>query len=175
MTAVLAFARHAEPRYLSDVEVAKIIRRELKAAFPAVKFSVRSTSSVNVRWMDGPSVAAVDAIVGRFQGKDFDGMQDLETSRGAFRYEGELVKSYCYVFTTRLMSPRFVERVIAAVAAYWNLEPVSAAPASTFDGSSHVVATTAQDQAAMSRAGAYWNELVHRAAADRRRVEFGNV
>lgn len=67
--------------YIPTVEVAKIIRRELATKFPGVKFSVRSHSysmgsHVSVGWTDGPSERLVDAVVGKFSGKTFDGMDD---------------------------------------------------------------------------------------------------
>lgn len=179
MTAAMSFPSRADARTLSDGEVAKLIRAELKAAFPATKFRVfqsRGVSSINVRWMDGPSTKAVGAIVGKFNGRGFDGMTDSTYYHPAFYLGAELVRTYCSVNTSRNMSPRFVERVIAAVATYWGFSSAAvAAPASTFDGSSHVVATSEQDREAFARTGTYWSELVYRAAADRRRAEFGNV
>ena len=64
------------------------IRKELKAKWPGVKFSVRSDnysmgSSVDVRWTNGPTVREVEAITGKYQYGHFDGMQDLyEYSKG---------------------------------------------------------------------------------------------
>ena len=73
-------------KYLSVTDTAKLVRSALKAAFPGVKFSVRSDSysggaSINVTWTDGPTEKAVEAISNRYQGCDFDGMQDLKTYR----------------------------------------------------------------------------------------------
>ncbi len=81
--------------YISTVETAKIIRRELARAFPGVRFSVRSQSysggsHVNVRWTDGPSTRQVDRAVGRFSGKTFDGMDD-STHHHDTEWEGRLV------------------------------------------------------------------------------------
>ena len=60
------------------------IRRELKAAFPGIKFSVRSDSysggdSVDIRWELGPTSREVDAITNKYQEGSFDGMVDLYT------------------------------------------------------------------------------------------------
>ena len=73
-------------KYLSVTDTAKLVRSALKAAFPGVKFSVRSDSysggaSINISWTDGPTEAAVDKVADRYQGCDFDGMQDLKTYR----------------------------------------------------------------------------------------------
>lgn len=178
MTAtVLAFPApklsKADARTLSVVEVSKIVRRELKAAFPAVKFSVRSNhgTSVDVSYMDGPSVSKVRAIVGKWQGKHFNGSDDSTSYAPAFLFEGELVSTYCWTGVTRRMSPAFVSRVIAALVKYWGLNAPTASPASGYDGSSHVVATHEQDREAMTRTGRYWNELVYQAAEDRRVAE----
>lgn len=174
---VLAFPRPAEPRTLSDGDVAKLVRRDLKAAFPSTKFRVyqsRGVSTINVRWIDGPSVAAVGAITGKFIGRGFDGMTDSTFYEPPFMLAGELVRTYCSVNTRRDQSPRFVERVIAALVAKWGFQstPVASGPCAI--GSSYVVATAAQDQEAFTRTGNYWNQLVWRAAEDRRTAEWGN-
>ena len=68
-------------QYISAVEVAKMVRKVLKEAFPGMKFSVRSDhSSIRIRWVDGPTTAAVESLVNRFSGSSFDGMIDLKTS-----------------------------------------------------------------------------------------------
>ena len=60
------------------------IRRELKSAFPGIKFSVRSDcysggDSVDIRWELGPTSREVDAITNKYQEGSFDGMVDLYT------------------------------------------------------------------------------------------------
>ena len=71
-------------RYVDVVENAKMVRTALKAAFPGVKFSVRSDrysggSSIDVSWTDGPTVKAVEAVTCRFRGSSFNGMDDSTT------------------------------------------------------------------------------------------------
>lgn len=71
-------------RRIDTPEVAKLIRKALKAKFPGQKFSVRSSRyaggcSVDVRWTDGPTVPAVDAVIGLYQGASFDGMTDMKS------------------------------------------------------------------------------------------------
>jgi hypothetical protein len=70
-------------QYVSAVETAKAMRQALKTAFPGVKFSVRKSNghAIYVQWTDGPRVAAVQAIIGRFEGQSFDGMQDMRIER----------------------------------------------------------------------------------------------
>ncbi len=82
--AVAAERAKNPPRHIGIVETAKIIRSELKAAFPGVKFSVRSDrysmgSHIDVRWTDGPSKKAVEAITDQRYGTGFDGMTDSTT------------------------------------------------------------------------------------------------
>lgn len=60
--------------------------RELALAFPGIKFSVRSKSysggcSISVHWLYGPPERDVERICKRYENRDFDGMQDLETIR----------------------------------------------------------------------------------------------
>lgn len=77
------------------------IRLELKKAFPGVKFSVRKSGydTCHIDWDMGPTVKAVEKIVGKYTGKGFDGMQDLEYSiNTAFN---EQFGSVGYLFTDR--------------------------------------------------------------------------
>lgn len=69
-------------RWLTTAETAKLLRKALKAAFPGVKFSVRSDvysggSSIHVRWTEGPFEDEVERVAKVFEGKGFDGSIDL--------------------------------------------------------------------------------------------------
>ncbi len=105
-------------RYVSVADTAKLIRAELKAAFPAVKFSVRSKSysggaSVTIYWTDGPTGKDVDAVAGKFAGASFDGMIDLKSHHES-RYKGERLHFGAdYVFTTRTISDGWLAEIIA--------------------------------------------------------------
>lgn len=71
--------------YIDTVEVAKMIRADLKRRWPTVKFSVRSSrysggSSIDVAWTDGPPSRVVDPIIRAYGGSGFDGMIDLKYS-----------------------------------------------------------------------------------------------
>lgn len=162
-----AAVRRSDARVLADTEVTAMIRAELKAAFPAVKFSVRKThaGAVAVNYTDGPTVARVKAIAGRYEGKGFDGMTDSTTYADAFQLAtGEWVRTYCYVFVNRSMSAAFTARVVAAVSKRYGLT----APA--IDARGNLAPTVEQDQAARGVAGCWWSELVYRAAGDRSSV-----
>lgn len=70
--------------YLSWSDTAKLLRAALKAAWPGVKFSVRSSSyaggaSIDVAWTDGPTQSEVEAVAGLYAGATFDGMIDLKS------------------------------------------------------------------------------------------------
>lgn len=71
-------------KYLSAAETAKIVRGQLTAHFPGIKFYVRSETysggaSIHITWIDGPSTKAVDKVAKQYEGADFDGMIDLKT------------------------------------------------------------------------------------------------
>jgi hypothetical protein len=72
--------------YLDPVDVAKLLREKLKQQFPGVKFRIRTSkyaggSSIDIRWIGGPSRDEVDAIADRYQFADFCGMNDLKLHR----------------------------------------------------------------------------------------------
>ena len=58
------------------------IRKELKRAFPGVRFSVRAKSfsggtSVDIGWGDGPTGAQVKPIISKYEEGNFNGMEDI--------------------------------------------------------------------------------------------------
>lgn len=58
------------------------LRKELKAAFPSIKFSVRSEGfsmgcAIDVYWTDGPEVSEIKTIAKKYQYGEFDGMRDM--------------------------------------------------------------------------------------------------
>jgi hypothetical protein len=66
----------------NHAKTAKVIRAELKQAFPTTAFRVNSESfsggsSVNIHWTDGPTDEQVEKITGKYQYGHFDGMIDL--------------------------------------------------------------------------------------------------
>lgn len=103
-------------KYLNGKETAKIIRVVLKRNFakdfPKLKFSVRSEySSVRVEWMDGPSFKAVDKLLSQFQGKHFNGMEDIEEQSTTI-WEGEEVCFNVYLSLNRDLSPEFARKIL---------------------------------------------------------------
>lgn len=103
--------------YLDAAELARIIRADLKQAFPAVTFSVKTSryaggSSVRINWTDGPIDAQVGDVIGRYKAQGFDGMTDSETNRGPVRlWDGRLVSIHSYIFTQRRVSDSLRARV----------------------------------------------------------------
>jgi hypothetical protein len=104
-------------RYVPTTEQAKLIRTSLKEAFPTIKFSVRSDgTAIRVNWVDGPTVRQVDAVVERFAGGGFDGMQDLAYNTPKL-LDGERVQfGGKYIFTTRETTRAYLERYLRQAA-----------------------------------------------------------
>lgn len=73
----------------SHAQAAANIKKELVAAFPGIKFSVKSKSfsmgdSVDVSWQFGPTSREVDAIIEKYAYGRFDGYTD------SYNYDGDL-------------------------------------------------------------------------------------
>jgi hypothetical protein len=121
-------------RRIDLVDVAKLIRKTLKAEFPGIKFSVRSErysmgASIDVRWTDGPSERAVRAFTDLYEGADFDGMIDLKSYKDSILTTedgAEVVKfGVDFVVPQREISDEAATATRAEVEAYVeNLEPV---------------------------------------------------
>lgn len=113
-----------QTQYISSTETAKLIRQNLKAAFPATKFSVRKGgNSVRVEWVDGPTTSDVDKVAKDFEGQTFDGMRDLAEVRHTTDAQGNDVV-YCvhYVFTVRTLSPEFQKAIMTLLQIKWGFE-----------------------------------------------------
>ncbi len=103
---------------MDATEVAKLVRKSLKEAFPATKFSVRVDRysmgcSLRGSWEDGPRTSDVDKSLRVFEGKRFDGMDD--SSRYVrHSIDGEEVHFGCdYVQGSRTLSQDFRDRALA--------------------------------------------------------------
>jgi hypothetical protein len=105
--------------YLPAADVARLIRVDLKAAFPLVTFSVRSSnysmgSSVRIGWTDGPTEREVNEVVTLYRCEGFDGMTDSRTNSGPVRLDdGRLVRITSFIMTERRISEAFRARVAA--------------------------------------------------------------
>lgn len=70
---------HTDP-----TSAAKAMRIELKKKFPGIKFRVTTKkyaggNSIRVNWVLGPTTAAVEAVINKYQYGTFDGMTDSYT------------------------------------------------------------------------------------------------
>lgn len=104
-------------KYYSAAETAKLVRKSLKEAFTGIKFSVRSKTysggaSIRVEWTDGPTGDQVDAVIQRFSGADFDGMQDLKTHNDSIINGQKVHFGADYIFSTRNLSAERLQRAV---------------------------------------------------------------
>jgi len=96
----------------SHAAAAAMIRKELKSAFPSVKFSVTSDSfaggdSVDIRWTDGPTTGQVEKFSSKYQYGHFNGMEDIYEYSN--RVEG--LPQVKYVSTSRTVSEELINRL----------------------------------------------------------------
>lgn len=110
------------------VIAAKNIRKELKTAFPSVKFSVTTSkysmgNSVNIGWVDGPTSNQVDEITDKYASGDFDGQTDC------YNYNttgfNDLFGSAKYISTSRNFSHDFIALCVSDVVARFGGEPIT--------------------------------------------------
>ncbi|MFN7301811.1 MAG: LPD29 domain-containing protein [Bacteroidota bacterium] len=97
---------------------AENIRRELKRLYPKVKFSIRYKSfsggnSIDVSWVDGPTSASVNAIIGKHEYGSFDGMTDC------YNYDSESDRTWGDVFGSAKYVHASRTHTIDAVRAAW--------------------------------------------------------
>ena len=98
------------------VQVTSNIRKELKAKFPGVKFSVRKRSydSVSVNWVDGPTEEEVKAVTDKYKDSYFDGMQDMSVSCAS--PFNRIYGGVGYVFTNRDYSDEMKQKAVGIIA-----------------------------------------------------------
>ncbi|WP_410529596.1 hypothetical protein H0S68_24795 (plasmid) [Serratia sp. AXJ-M] len=92
--------------------VAINIRKELKAAHPKVKFSVRKRDydCVYIGWTDGPTEKQVREITDKYKYGRFDAMQDMyEDNSSPFN---EVFGGAKYVFTQRERSDALIKKAL---------------------------------------------------------------
>jgi len=120
---ILAKYKHLEAVAAGGYPSAKLaaanIRRELKRAFPGVKFSVRSDvysggDAVNVSWADGPTAEAVERISNKYAEGSFDGMTDSYNRDDAAVWP-DVFGGAKYVQTSREVSAHYVHEAAALV------------------------------------------------------------
>lgn len=116
-----AHLKQGDDTYSGKLAAANV-RAELKKNFSGVKFSVRKSDygTVRVIWIDGPTVAQVEAIANKYEAGKFNGMDDIyEHNETPF----SLVFGGCkYLFTSRETSPELVARAIEKVRTHYGIE-----------------------------------------------------
>lgn len=98
-------------------QAAQAIRKELKTAFPLIKFSVRSDNyaggnSVDVRYDNGVPSKVVDEIVKKYQYGYFDGMTDSYTTQNV----NETIPQVQYVMVQRNVTDDIFSKVKLEIA-----------------------------------------------------------
>lgn len=104
--------------------VAVNLRRQLKKAYPGVKFSVtmQGYDSVSIIWTDGPTTAEIREIAGMYQAGSFDGMNDIyEYSRSPWT---TVFGGSKYVSHARKHSVESLRTAVAAVCKDFGWAPV---------------------------------------------------
>jgi len=120
-----------EKTYYSVTETAKFIRKDLKSAFPGVKFSVRSSSysggaSIRVYWIDGPTEAQVKDVTRRYVGSTFDGMIDLKSYIDYTDENGNRIHYGAdHVFVERKNTLPACRLAVAAACKEWGWNPAT--------------------------------------------------
>ncbi|AGO57692.1 hypothetical protein SOD_p00180 (plasmid) [Serratia plymuthica 4Rx13] len=92
--------------------VAINIRKELKAAFPKVKFSVRKSDydCVSIKWTDGPTEKQVRDITDKYKYGRFDAMQDMYVDNSS--PFNEVFGGTKYVMPQREISDELIKKAI---------------------------------------------------------------
>ncbi|WP_076069883.1 LPD29 domain-containing protein [Sphingomonas montana] len=110
----LAALEQGDDQY-SGTLAAKNLRKQLKAAFPGIPFSVRKRhhGSVTIAWTDGPTTAEVEQIASAYKGGSYDGMDDsYSRTKSAWC---ETFGGADYISTAREFSDALLGRAIVAV------------------------------------------------------------
>lgn len=124
---------------------AKNIRIELAAAFPGVKFSVKSRrfsggDAIDVSWTDGPNSDQVDEIIDRYSAGSFDGMEDI------YRYERNAWRDAFgdakYIFGARTNSPKAIESALRTVFSRYSFDVAMPSAADFLAGRCYAIRPT---------------------------------
>lgn len=92
-------------KYISHAETNKLIRETLKVEFPGVKFKVKIQGGITHINYEAPILAKdVTAVVSIFEGRSFDGMQDLATPNFVYTEGEEIHYGADYISVSRHIS-----------------------------------------------------------------------
>ncbi len=113
-------------------QTAKRVRKALKAKYPGVKFSVRSSTysggaSIDCSYTDGPRERDVYLFLQQFAGADFDGMTDMKSYRDDVLFanaDGSFARIRSgadFVFAQRTISQAWREDIAREIASVTGL------------------------------------------------------
>jgi hypothetical protein len=93
-------------------EAAKLIRKELKQAFPPIKFSVISRSyaggsSIDVSWTNGPTFDQVNSIIKKYEYGSFDPRTDMYS----YTNSRKDIPQVQYAFANREISVEVIDKI----------------------------------------------------------------
>lgn len=99
---------------------AAMIRKTLKGYFPTTIFRVTSDNysggnSVNVSWKNGPTVSAVEGVIGHHEAGTFDGMTDMYT----YDNDRSDIPQCKYLFCNRRISQDVLDAVTKKESERW--------------------------------------------------------
>ena len=105
----------------THAHAAKLIKEDLKKAFPLTKFSVSSRSysmgsSIDVSWIDGPISDKVEEVIGKYQYGYFNGMEDIYETTNSI----EGLPQVKFVFTNREINESIYAQVFEKFKAYYS-------------------------------------------------------
>ena len=110
---------------IATKEIAKQVRKELKAAYPSIKFSVTSTyNKISVSYVDGVPESEIKPFVEKYRGyRDLNTYGDYgcDTTSRSVMFEGQEVGTCLeYINVSRSMSKRYLTEVLGYVKATLN-------------------------------------------------------
>lgn len=124
----------AASKWISTADTAKLLRADLKKAFPAVKFSVKSKtfsmgSAIDISWTDGPLSSEVSHVANSYRMGHFDMQDDSYHYRHDQILNGERVQySAKYINTHRSYSVEYVQAVVDTITERRGLAPFFVKP-----------------------------------------------
>lgn len=159
-------------KYFDLKATLKLMKAELKRAFPATKFFVRCSRGtgygyVSLKWTNGPTQERVTSITNGYQGSGFDGMTDCSyviTHVEADENGAPVTIHYGIkgIDCSRKISPAFARRLSAQVAVYYGVNVPALREYAGYDGT--LCWEVVDRKAGID--GNYWEHHILRAASD---------
>ena len=119
-----------EVKEIWGADVSRLIKKELKALYPDIIFSVRYSAfsmgnSVDISYTDGVSSNEINKVVGKYQYGHFDGMTDsYEYNGGTFNVMGQAYKGGVkYVSVKRNVSDKWIKQAGDIITKLFDVAP----------------------------------------------------